>query len=136
MKAVVKTKLGYGNVELLEVEEPVCKSDSVKIEIKFAGICGTDQHIYHDTYKSNPPVIIGHEFSGVVHEIVLRETNGRGVDAAVECAGAGPSISSCLRGLKKRGKYLQVGITGKEVTLDFDTILYSFSQDRTIARMR
>ncbi|MUG70085.1 alcohol dehydrogenase catalytic domain-containing protein [Paenibacillus validus] len=31
-------------------------------------MCGTDLHIYHDTYKSYPPVSIGHEFSGIVVE--------------------------------------------------------------------
>ena len=36
------------------------------IEVKAAGICGTDIHIYHDTFKSNPPVILGHEYCGVV----------------------------------------------------------------------
>ncbi|MGO4275821.1 alcohol dehydrogenase catalytic domain-containing protein, partial [Paenibacillus sp. TAF58] len=69
MKAIVKEKSGYGNVTLHDVQEPVCDSFSVKIEIKFTGICGTDLHIYHDTYKSNPPVILGHEFSGIITEV-------------------------------------------------------------------
>lgn len=39
------------------------------IEVAAAGICGTDLHIYHNQYKHNAPVILGHEFSGVVKEI-------------------------------------------------------------------
>jgi len=280
MKAVVKVRPGPGNVELLSVAEPACGPGEVKIEIKYAGICGTDQHIYHDTYKSDPPVILGHELSGVVveagegtkrvrpgdrvtvlpstavtcgqclhcrtgnymfcaerksmgsgvnggftryavvredmayvvpdhvsleeaalteplacavkaieeltdiragdtvllsgpgpigliclallamkgcrilvagtdadaarldiarsmgadvvanvsrenlAELVARETNGRGVDVAVECAGAGPSVAACLRAVKQRGKYIQVGIVGKDIAIPFDTILY------------
>ncbi len=281
MKGVVKTRPGFGNIELLEVAEPIIfPSDSVKIEVKFAGICGTDLHIYHDSYPNNPPLIIGHEFSGIVvevgkdvkrtligdrvtvlpttavtcgiceycktgnyvfckdrkslgsgvdggftkyviaredmlyripehvsletaalteplacavqaieqltsiqvgdtvllsgpgpigllclslltlkgckvivagteadskrleiakelgaditvdvsaenlHEIIDRETKGLGANVVVECSGAAASIKSCLQAVKKMGKYIQVGIAGKDVMLPFDTILY------------
>jgi L-iditol 2-dehydrogenase len=280
VKALVKTKPGVGNVELIDVQEPQCTPDGIKIEVKYSGICGTDLHIFHDTFINYPPVILGHEFSGVVTEVggkitkvkpgdrvvvlpstaitcrtceyckrgyywfcaerrgmgtgvngsftkyvtvredmvykipvhlsldeaalaepfaaaiqaieelteigvgdtillsgpgpigllclallrlkgckvivagtnvdsfrlqlakkmgadivvdvteedifavIDRETHGRGVDIAVECAGAGTSVSTCLKALKKMGKYVQVGIIGKEITLDFDTILY------------
>lgn len=68
MKALIKTKIGKGNLEIMEVPEPEPASNEVKIEIKAAGICGTDVHIYYDEYRSFPPVILGHEFSGVVVE--------------------------------------------------------------------
>ncbi len=280
MKALVKTKPGAGNVELMDVSEPQCTPDGVKIEVKYSGICGTDLHILHDTFPNHPPIILGHEFSGVVSEVgkevtrikigdrvvvlpstavrcgkceycksvyywfcsdrrgmgigvdggftkyaaaredmvykipdhlslekaalaeplavavqaieeltdfsvgdtvllsgpgpigllclalllskgckvivagtnvdtmrlklakdmgadivvdvsaedifavIDRETHGKGVDIAVECAGAGPSVSTCLKALTKLGKYVQVGIIGREITLNFDTILY------------
>jgi L-iditol 2-dehydrogenase len=280
MLALVKTKSGAGNVELLKVQEPQCKENEVKVEVKYTGICGTDLHIVHGTFKSYPPVILGHEFSGVVteigssikdvkvgervavlgstakiceqcsycksgnyafcsdrlgmgygvnggftkyvcvredmvyklpdlvsleeaalseplacavqsieelttihagdtvllsgpgpiglvclsllmlkgckvivsgtdvdgerlkiaqelgadvivnvssenlNEVILRETKGLGVDVTIDCAGAAPSINSCLRSLKKMGKHIQVGIVGKELTLDYDVILY------------
>lgn len=69
MKAVVKFKKGVGNVELQDVPEPRVGVDEVKIEVKATGVCGTDIHIYHDEFKSNPPVILGHEFCGVVKEV-------------------------------------------------------------------
>jgi len=75
MKALVKTKPGVGNVELVDVPEPVCTEDGVKVEVKFAGICGTDIHVYHDTFKSYPPVTLCHEFSGVVTETGDRVRN-------------------------------------------------------------
>lgn len=67
-KAVMKTAEGQGNVEIREVEEPIPKSNEVKIEVKAAGICGSDIHIYHDTTNISfkPPVIMGHEFSGKI----------------------------------------------------------------------
>lgn len=280
MKALLKTKPGIGNVDLLDISEPDCPKDRVKVEVAYTGICGTDLHILHDTFKSYPPVIMGHEFSGIVcevgeqiknvkvgdrvavlgstavtcgtchycktghymfceerrgmghgvdgsftkyvvvredmiysipdnvsleeaalseplacavqaieeltaiqvgdtvllsgpgpigliclsllalkgckvivagtsadsmrldiakelgadiivnvnhedlQEVVRRETNGQGVDVTVECAGAATSISSCLTAVKKLGKHIQVGIAGRDITIDYDTILY------------
>jgi L-iditol 2-dehydrogenase len=41
----------------------------VLLEIKACGICGTDIHIKHDQFPYWPPVIMGHEFTGVVVEV-------------------------------------------------------------------
>jgi L-iditol 2-dehydrogenase len=68
MKAVVKTKRGPGNVELRGIEVPKVKPDEVLVEVKFTGICGTDIHIYHDSAFFTPPVVLGHEYSGVITE--------------------------------------------------------------------
>jgi len=68
VKAVVKTRPGPGNVELVDVPEPECEAGGVKVEVKFTGICGTDIHVLHDRFPNYPPVILGHEFSGVVAE--------------------------------------------------------------------
>ena len=70
MKAVVKTASGVGNVELRDVPEPsIGKPDDIKVEVKASAICGTDIHIYHDEYVNCPPVILGHEMSGVVVDV-------------------------------------------------------------------
>ena len=280
MRALVKTRPGVGHVELQTVSEPVLQAEhSVKIEVAFTGICGTDLHVYHDTFRNYPPVILGHEFAGIVREVgsavqqvavgdrvtvcpasavvcgeceycrsghymfcpvrrgmghgvngsltsfvvvrddqvyripdavsletaaltepfaaawqaidelttfhpgetvllsgpgpigllclialrikdcrvivagtaqdearlemagrlgaavivdrpedlqetVARETNGRGAEAVVEAAGSPASAIACLQGVRRLGKYVQVGIFGKDVTLPFDTILY------------
>jgi len=280
MKALVKYKSGVGNVELLDVEEPACGDEQVKIEVSHCGVCGTDLHVYHDTFKNYPPVILGHEFAGVVVEtgksvksitvgenvtvlpasavmcgeciycrtgqfmfcsqrrgmghgvngaltryavvrhdqvykipdafslaeaalcepfacavqatteltnvrlgdvalisgpgpiglmclkilaaegiktivaglsddrlrleaakkmgatlvvnvdeqdlmsVVAEETEGMGVDVAFECSGAAPSIRNCFQALRRLGRYTQVGISGREITLNFDQILY------------
>ena len=70
MKALVKYASGPGNVALRDVEEPAPGPGQVKIEVKAAGICGSDLHIYHDEIQIpiEPPVVMGHEFSGVVVE--------------------------------------------------------------------
>ncbi len=279
MAAVVKTEPGPGHVALLRVPEPECTAGRVKIRVAFSGICGTDIHVYHDRFRNYPPVILGHEFSGVVVEtgegvrsvrpgdrvtvlpasavicgvctycrrgyymfcasrrgmghgvngsfttyvvvredqvyklpdavsleegalaepfasavqaieeltpfpagdtvlisgpgplgllcllllrgrcklivagvaadgmrlelarrlgaevvvdssredllaVVDRETAGRGVDIAVEAAGAAESVRNCLRAAKKLGKYIQLGIAGADLSVPFDLLLY------------
>ncbi len=66
VQALVKVKKGVGNVELMDVPDPDPEEGQVKVLVKWAGICGTDIHIYRDEYPYNPPVILGHEFSGEV----------------------------------------------------------------------
>ncbi|HHZ03066.1 MAG TPA: alcohol dehydrogenase catalytic domain-containing protein [Tissierellia bacterium] len=75
MKAVVKTQRGYNNIELLDVDIPKCMDDEVLINVKAIGVCGTDYHIYTDEYDTVPPLIIGHEFSGVIAEVGKNVTN-------------------------------------------------------------
>ena len=56
--------------EVLELELPGLKPDEVLIEVKRAGICGTDLHIWHGSYGlANYPLTPGHEFSGVVSAV-------------------------------------------------------------------
>ena len=66
MKAVVKTQRGSGHVALLDVPEPTARPGWVVLEVSGAGICGTDLHIYHDEFPTQPPVVLGHELAGEV----------------------------------------------------------------------
>ncbi|MCG2461636.1 alcohol dehydrogenase catalytic domain-containing protein [Flavobacteriaceae bacterium F89] len=75
MKAVVKYDKGPGNVDYRDMPDPHCADDKVIIEIAHCGICGTDLHVYHDTFRNFPPVILGHEFSGKIVEIGKNITN-------------------------------------------------------------
>ncbi|MGG4178883.1 zinc-binding dehydrogenase [Virgibacillus pantothenticus] len=69
MKSLVKTELGFGNLEIQDKKEPIPGKDQVKIKIKYAGICGSDIHTYEGHYKVQAPVTLGHEFSGEVVEV-------------------------------------------------------------------
>ena len=57
------------------VEEHPCRKPGkgeVLIQVKAAGVCGTDIHIYDGAKGASecyPPVVLGHEFAGVVAEI-------------------------------------------------------------------
>ena len=66
MKAVVKTSRGPGNVEVRDVDEPAPPPGHVLIAVRAAGICGTDIHIYHDEFRTWPPVVMGHEVAGEI----------------------------------------------------------------------
>lgn len=68
MRALVKFQPGPGHVELRDVPEPVPTDQQVKLEISSCGICGTDVHVRHDTFRNFPPVILGHEFVGRIVE--------------------------------------------------------------------
>lgn len=70
MKGLFKTAPGDGNMEIRETEIPAPGPGEVLLEVKSSGICGSDLHIYHweIAFKMNPPMIIGHEFSGVIVE--------------------------------------------------------------------
>jgi len=69
MKALVKYAPGEGNVALMDMPEPACGGNQVKIDVSFCGVCGTDLHVMHDTFRNYPPVILGHEFAGTVVEV-------------------------------------------------------------------
>ncbi|SFB00171.1 L-iditol 2-dehydrogenase [Lentibacillus halodurans] len=69
MKALVKTDLGFGHLAIQEKEVWQPGKDQVKIEVKYAGICGSDIHTYEGHYKVAAPVTLGHEFAGEVVEV-------------------------------------------------------------------
>jgi len=75
MLGLYKTAKGVGNMELREAPVPRPRANEVLLEIKAAGICGTDIHIRHDKFPYWPPVIMGHEFSGVIVEAGNEVTN-------------------------------------------------------------
>lgn len=70
MRALVKTDSSYGNMSIQEVNRPEAADDDVIIKVAYAGICGTDLHCYKGQYdRLVTPIILGHEFSGVVAEV-------------------------------------------------------------------
>ena len=43
--------------------------DEVLVKVQACGVCGTDVHIVEGTSRSTPPVVLGHEFTGVVEDV-------------------------------------------------------------------
>ena len=69
MQAVMKIAPGVGNVTLGTVDVPIVTPGHVIIEVAYTGICGTDLHIYHDEFRTVPPVVMGHEIAGRIVEV-------------------------------------------------------------------
>jgi 2-desacetyl-2-hydroxyethyl bacteriochlorophyllide A dehydrogenase len=62
----------YGRIKLEDVEKPVMAgNDSVMVRVRYASICGSDQHIFKGEFhpRTTLPLIPGHEFAGVVEEV-------------------------------------------------------------------
>ena len=72
MKALVK-KISEKGIWLEDVPKPKINTNNVMIKITHTAICGTDLHIYKwDDWAKKTikiPLIIGHEFCGVICEI-------------------------------------------------------------------
>jgi threonine 3-dehydrogenase len=72
MKAICKSKPEPG-LWLNDVPKPDVGTNDVLIKITKTAICGTDLHIYHwDKWSQStikPPLVIGHEFVGIVEDI-------------------------------------------------------------------
>ena len=69
MRALVKTAPGPGNIEVREVAVPHAGAGQVRVAVIATGICGTDLHIVDGEFATRPPVIMGHEVTGVIDEI-------------------------------------------------------------------
>jgi threonine 3-dehydrogenase len=72
MRALVKQSAGPGIV-LREVPVPPCGPSDALIRVHYAGVCGTDLHIWEwDSWASKrlkPPVVVGHEFAGEITQL-------------------------------------------------------------------
>jgi (R,R)-butanediol dehydrogenase/meso-butanediol dehydrogenase/diacetyl reductase len=71
-----------GDIRIDDVPEPATRPGTVKVEVEWCGICGTDLHEYlegpifvptpeapHPLSGESSPLTLGHEFAGVVAEL-------------------------------------------------------------------
>lgn len=89
MRSVIVKEPGQLNIASRPV--PVPGSHEVRVKIAFAGICGSDVHIYqgHNPFAKYPRVI-GHEFFGIVDAVGEQVSPARigervAVDPVVSC---------------------------------------------------
>ena len=69
----VATWRGSDRFSVDEAPEPVVKPGWVVVDVHAAGICGTDIHATQGLFPWTPPLVMGHEYTGVVRAV------GRGV---------------------------------------------------------
>jgi alcohol dehydrogenase/L-iditol 2-dehydrogenase len=93
-----------GSVELREIPVPQFGEEDVLLKVDAVGICGSDLHQYHgkNSWRVNYPVVLGHEFTGVVAGLGSRVYGFREGDRVVsETAAVLPRDSALIR----RGLY-------------------------------
>ncbi len=73
MQALCKTALAAGAVEVRTLPVPKPGPGEVRVRVAAGGVCGTDVHIYRGAPELarllQPPVVLGHEISGVVDAV-------------------------------------------------------------------
>lgn len=114
MKALVLTDIK--KMEIQDIEKPTPKPYEVLIEAKYAGICGTDHALYNGLPGSAPavpPIVLGHENSGIVAAVGEGVTNVKvgdhvSVDPNIYCG----QCQYCRTGRKELCEHLSaVGVT-------------------------
>lgn len=92
----------HGSVEVCEVPPP--EGPGVTVEVRSAGICGSDLHLIAGTDFPPPPVTLGHEIAGVTEN---------GTPVAIEPFDPCGTCEPCLRGdehLCRRGGAVLYGV--------------------------
>lgn len=143
MKALVKYAPGSGNLELQDILIPEVGDDDILIKVSYCGICGSDLHIERGIHPCDPPVAIGHEFSGVVTKVGRNVTKFREDDRAGFSKGwvpypgvsANGGFAEYLRAPADCMCKIPEGIS-QEVATQFETIMTPAGLVRDVARLQ
>lgn len=99
MRAVVNIERAPHRVEMMDRPIPEIGPEDVLLKVGAVGVCGSDLHQWHSTHawSVNYPVILGHEFGGIVARVggsvtgfkegdrVVSETAARTCGTCVYC---------------------------------------------------
>ena len=88
-------------------------------------VTGTDA----DTERLRMAVELGSDYAVNIQrenadELIERLSGGWGADVVLECSGSEAAVRSGMKLLKKRGWYCQIGLTGRPIPFDIETICY------------
>ncbi|MDI6829594.1 MAG: alcohol dehydrogenase catalytic domain-containing protein, partial [Armatimonadota bacterium] len=94
---------GAGDLRLVSIEKPIPRREEVLVQVKAVGICASDIHYFRDGRIGDvvvtEPIILGHEFSGMIVEVGEGVSNVKPGDrVAVEPAIACQKCDLCLNG--------------------------------------
>lgn len=101
--------VGAMDARFVEAPEPVLRPGTVKVQVGFVGICGSDLGLYehpqffdayrHPIFQAAPPFTLGHELSGTVVEVAPDVTGViPGTRAAIRPNVWDGTCGACLRG--------------------------------------
>jgi L-iditol 2-dehydrogenase len=118
MRAAVLTEVG--RLEVQDVPEPEVGPGDVLVQVELCAICGTDLKFF--TYghrKLEPPLILGHEFAGVVVDVgadvegfrtgdrVVMSPSGTGCGECYYCRIGKEELCDRYRGLGGKGGFAE-----------------------------
>ena len=95
--------------------------DTVPARLEVARMLGADTVI---DYKSTDPV-----------EEIMRITEGRGVDVAIEALGTQETFESCLRALKPAGVLSSLGVYSGKLTMPLDAIAAGLGDHKVVTTL-
>jgi L-iditol 2-dehydrogenase len=98
MRAIVHYKLEKGAVELRDVPKPIPGHGEVILKVKAVGVCGSDIHqkANKQSWQVNVPVILGHEFAGLIDELGLAGCEGYNIGDRVTCETSAIICGHCI----------------------------------------
>ena len=57
---------GQHEIEVKELSIPTLQKDELLVHVDACGVCGTDFHIYEGNAPAKIPVVLGHEYTGII----------------------------------------------------------------------
>lgn len=93
-----------GSVEIREIDTPTIGEEDVLLEVANVGVCGSDLHQWTNdhSWPVNYPVVLGHEFGGVIVETGKQVTGWKEGDRVVSETAAVIDLNNPMT---KRGLY-------------------------------
>lgn len=119
MKAVIK-RGAFPGIEVVDMPIPEIGEDEVLVKVQASGICGSDVHVYewkggYDWLAPYLPVVLGHEFSGIVvgaGKRVRKVKEGDRVLARTSVTGSCGNCSYCASGRRHFCEVHRENLTG------------------------
>ena len=142
MKKLVLTD--FNKVEVLEAPIPVPQPGQAVVMIRYAGICGSDLHIFageHPTAK--PPIVMGHEAMGTLYAINSTRTDIKvGDKVCVHTVEPCNSCEECVTGRENLCSNVKImgtnmdGVFTQYICVDADRVIkFDDNVDDMIAAM-
>jgi len=110
---------GGSTFSIDDVPAPIPGRGQVLLDVHTAGICGTDIHATQGLFPWKPPLVMGHEYTGVVRD-VGRGVNRRLIGQAVACEpsyGCGDCAECAAQRISQCPRCTRVGGFSERVVL-------------------